>query len=75
MKCPNCGGKMIVSSKGALECPICNNLKRKIEATKMTYNEFDFYKVKKTLNIITDEYLLPEDIRNLVNKGVEITVK
>jgi len=75
MKCPNCGGNMAVSSKGALECPVCNNLKRKIEATKISYNDFEFYKVKKTLNIVTDPYLLPEDVEDLVNKGVEITVK
>ena len=75
MKCPNCNNNMVVNSKGAVECPVCQKLKRKIEATKVSYNDFEFYKVKKTLNIVVEQYLLPEDVEDLVNRGVEVTVK
>jgi len=75
MKCPNCGGNMVINPKGILECPICNSTERKIEATRVRYNDFEFFKVIKAENITTDMYLLVDDIEDLVKKGVKIIIK
>jgi len=75
MKCPNCGGNMVINPKGILECPICSNTERKIEAMRVRYNDFEFFKVIKAENITTDMYLLADDIEDLAKKGVKIIIK
>ena len=75
MKCPNCGSNLTINSKGILECPVCSNIERKIEATRIRYNDFEFFKVIKAENITSDMYLLADDIEDLVKKGVKIVIK
>ena len=75
MTCSTCGNKMQINKTGALACSVCGNTKRKVEATKMEYNAFTFYKVKKSLNVVTPKYLMPEEVTELVKKGVEVKIK
>lgn len=75
MKCNVCGSPMAVNSKGEVHCPTCSKLKRKISVVKTTYGDFTYYKTKDTVNVVVDEYLLPEELNKLVNQGVEVKIK
>jgi len=75
MKCSICGGALTVNNKGEITCPQCSKLKRKLKLTQCNYNDFIYYKVKDTLNLVVDEYLLPDEVNKYVNQGVEVTIK
>lgn len=74
MKCNNCGGNLNINKKGQLECPQCSGVNKKLTVQKFVYNNFEAYKVLKSLNVVVDEVLLPEEIEELINKGVEIRI-
>lgn len=75
MKCPRCGNPYVVDAKGQLSCPVCSNVKRKLVVAKIAYNDFVAFKTLKAINIIADEYILPAELKSLINEGVSVEVK
>lgn len=75
MKCSRCQGPLTINNKGQLSCPTCDDIKKKITLFKKQYNALIYYKVVDSLNINVDEYLVPEEIDELITKGVEVKIK
>jgi hypothetical protein len=75
MKCKTCGGPMSINAKGNIECPKCSKITSKLTIQKYTHGSFYFFKSIKAVNIIVDEFLLPEEVQALIDKGVEVNIK
>ena len=74
MKCSICGGPLSVNKRGQLECPQCSGVNKKLTVQKFSYNNFEAYKVTKATNVVADEILLPEEVEELIKKGVEVKI-
>ena len=75
MKCSICQGPLSINSKGLLSCPTCSGIKKKLTLGKITYNNFTFYKVLKSTNIVADDYLTSEEVDKFIKKGIEVYLK
>jgi len=75
MKCPICGSNMVINSKGELVCPICNRQKKKVVVVRNRFNDLVYFRVVSSTGVIVDDYLLEEEIKDLVRKGVEVIIK
>jgi tRNA(Ile2) C34 agmatinyltransferase TiaS len=77
MKCPKCGGKMVLDGKsGSIKCPTCSKIKRELKVSKHQHNDLTYYKVKNAVNVVTESvFLLPEEIQTFINEGVVVKIK
>ena len=66
---------MTINSKGEIVCPVCNSSKKSLVVTYHRFNDLEYYKVEAANNLIVDNYLLKEEIIDLINKGVEVKLK
>ncbi len=73
MNCPKCNGQLAVNNKGQITCPKCDNLQQRVDLIQTTINDFVYYKIKSSKNFKVEmSILLPEDVQDLINKGVEV---
>ena len=75
MKCPKCNGDLIVSDKGLLKCPTCDNVKRKLVLLPVKYNDFEFFKVLESANMNVEEYLFGNEVEEYIKQNIEISIK
>jgi len=66
---------MTINSKGEIVCPVCSKSKKSLVVTYHKFNDLEYYKVETANNLIIDNYLLKEEVIDLINKGVEVKLK
>lgn len=75
MKCSICGSQLIINSKGELECPNCSKKGKRLVVLYHKFCDLEYYKVEESSGILTDKYLLKEEVDDLIKKGVEVKIK
>ena len=75
MTCPKCKGPMSINSQGALTCLQCVSVKRSLVVSVIQYNDFEAYRTIKSHNLVVDEYLVKEEVEDLINQGVQVEIK